>query len=584
MLSSTHWLKMKSRRQAGRGRPLQSRMTAWYDPSQLFVTGVQTVLSGIFAQLADYRLIQALGPVQGAREYLDRDELWIDYVADVGDGFNSTYSVARVLTATHTLPGEPELQRGHVLIMGGDEVYPTPTRAAYEERLVAPYAAAFPAREDDEGEGKKGPDLFAIPGNHDWYDGLASFMNLFCYGQHLGGWTTPQKRSYFALHLREGWWLLGVDIQLESDLDNGQIEYFLQLGIKEGDRVILCTAEPDWVYGNIFAGQKHLGLLESLLVEGGAQIVLQLAGDLHHYRRHVIAENGGKGDVHLVTAGGGGAFLHPTHTHDIETIQVGEPGKENTYTLEKEYPIRSESRRLGLKNLAFPLFNPWFGLVTAGAYAILSLVMPVPHLEGGLFSGLAGVVDVTLRAIASTPSSVIWIALVLAAFVVFTDTHKPFYKVVGGLAHGTAHMAAALVVALWLAGSIRVAESGIASLGQRAALTGVELAAGYVVGSLLMGIYLTISVCVFRRHGNEAFSSLKLESYRNCLRMRLDADGLSVWALGLCEVPGDKQWEWREEGGAPARWEPVAGAPKLVPEVIDKFHIPARKKRTGGRS
>lgn len=51
----------------------------------------------------------------------------------------------------------------------------------------------------------EGPQCFAIPGNHDWIDGLETFMrHITCKGW-LGGWMMPQEKSYFALHLPQGW-------------------------------------------------------------------------------------------------------------------------------------------------------------------------------------------------------------------------------------------------------------------------------------------------------------------------------------------------------------------------------------------
>jgi hypothetical protein len=32
------------------------------------------------------------------------------------------------------------------------------------------------------------PTCFAIPGNHDWFDGLQTFLRRICYGDCLGGW------------------------------------------------------------------------------------------------------------------------------------------------------------------------------------------------------------------------------------------------------------------------------------------------------------------------------------------------------------------------------------------------------------
>ncbi|MEO7329225.1 MAG: metallophosphoesterase, partial [Minicystis sp.] len=422
----------------------RSKMVGWYDPGQLAVTGLQTVLSSLFAQRADYRLIEALQPPPPPEDYLAQDELWIDYVSDVGDGWNPTYAVACALALAELSDGEgAPLPRGKVLIMGGDEVYPTPTANAYEERLVRPYTQALaPVGESYQ------PVLYAIPGNHDWYDGLGNFMNLFCQGNEIGAWKTKQKRSYFALQLAHRTWLFGVDIQLDSDIDNPQIDYFTNLDIQVGDRIILCTAEPDWIYGNIYEGKKNLSVLEGKLLQRGAKIVLQLAGDLHHYRRHTVV---GAGDVHLVTAGGGGAFLHPTHTHDVDTVKVGTEKGLATYALNKEteYPSRALSRWMGLRNIPFFVYNPLFGIVPGAIYTVLSWVLPPSDPAGSTsLERLSSGVSLALHELAAHPSGLVWVVGVLLGFVVFTDTHKTFYKWLGGLTHGVAHLIGALVVSM----------------------------------------------------------------------------------------------------------------------------------------
>jgi hypothetical protein len=557
----------------------RSKMVGWFDPRQLAFTAFQTVLSSLFADRADFRLIEALQKPPEPGDYRSKQELWIDYVSDTGDGFNSVYAVARAL-ADESLPAgnDDELPRGSVLVMGGDEVYPTPSHAAYQERLVRPYSAAL-----DAGETTDLLELYAIPGNHDWYDGLGSFMNLFCHGNRIGAWQTPQKRSYFALQLAHGFWLLGVDIQLQSDIDNPQIDYFLNLPIKEGDRIILCTAEPDWIYGNIYEGKKNLSVLETRLHdEKKAVIVLQLAGDLHHYRRHTLLEKDGtKGDIHLVTAGGGGAFLHPTHTHDVDTIKVGSPGQLRTYALDKEteYPTRAVSRWMGFGNVAFVFKNPWFGIATGGVYTLLSWVMPAGKLGGGpLYVAFPRMVWAGIESVASTagaPSGLVWVVGILLAFVAFTDTHKPIYRWIGGLLHGSIHLAAALAISATT--SYLLGQEPINPVVERFVGSVTTFAVGYFVGATIMGLYLVISVVVFRRHGNEAFSSLKIEGYKNFLRMRLNAEGLSVWAFGLDNVPGDKDWTWTPGKDGKGRYEPVPGAAPLLPRVIDHFVIPTKK-------
>jgi len=39
-----------------------------------------------------------------------------------------------------------------------------------------------------------GPVCFAIPGNHDWLDGLECFLRYICCRDWMGGWLLPQVR------------------------------------------------------------------------------------------------------------------------------------------------------------------------------------------------------------------------------------------------------------------------------------------------------------------------------------------------------------------------------------------------------
>src|SRR4029453_4549246 len=134
--------------------------------------------------------------------------LWFDHVADLGDGFDPTYTVGRLIAADAAAGGGPSgaedppvrLPRGRLLVLGGDQVYPTASSAGYEDRLKGPYRAALPA-----GAADPPPVLVALPGNHDWYDGLTAFLRLFAQRRPLGGWRTGQTRSYFVVHLPPGW-------------------------------------------------------------------------------------------------------------------------------------------------------------------------------------------------------------------------------------------------------------------------------------------------------------------------------------------------------------------------------------------
>jgi len=80
---------------------------------------------------------------------------------------------------------------------------------------VGPYASALP-EEDAPDEAR--PSLFAVPGNHDWYDGLGAFMGLFAamVSEHIGlQWE--RKLLYPALVLGVAsvlWWRYADDLRV----------------------------------------------------------------------------------------------------------------------------------------------------------------------------------------------------------------------------------------------------------------------------------------------------------------------------------------------------------------------------------
>lgn len=58
-----------------------------------------------------------------------------------------------------------------------------------------------------------------------------------------------------------------------------------------------------------------------------------------------------------------------------------------------------------------------------------------------------------------------------------------------------------------------------------------------------MGLYLLISLNVFGRHANEAFSALSIPHFKNFLRLRIAPDGtLTIFPIGLRKVPG----KWKD--------------------------------------
>lgn len=330
-----------------------ARMVRWYDPRLLTKIGIRTLISNVFGQYADQRLIQAATDQADSKALLERYDyrdptpedpmhrvalddngaFWVDYVADTADGFESTYSMAYLLAIEQLqVPGlGAPLPAADTLIMGGDQCYPQATREDYKHKLITPFGWAFDKVKPER-------KLFAIPGNHDWYDGLNAFDSLFCSsrdklsetkGNSIGGWQCQQHRSYWALRLPYNWWIWGPDIQFSKYLDAAQINYFeliaSQMG--PGDNVIICIAEPDWLLADMLGeddDEENFFKITAIARKRGARVCAVLAGDWHHYNRYFAHDI----DVHFVTAGGGGAFLHPTHVLK-EAISVRWPEPAN---------------------------------------------------------------------------------------------------------------------------------------------------------------------------------------------------------------------------------------------------------------
>lgn len=576
------------RRRRGRDR---LPMVSWMDPGMLFDTGLKTLFSIMVGERSDPRLVQALAAgtpevYDYTRHHVDTEEgpepaadrprrdLWIDYVCDTGDGWNSTYGIAwAVAQPTLTLPDGTVLPRGDVLVFGGDEVYPTPTREEYDRRLVRPYSDAFG---DD--EPAESPHVFAIPGNHDWYDGLNAFSRIFrsgVGGRWFAGWWTRQRRSYFALKLPHRWWLLGMDGQLKGDLDTPQIEYFQHVAtqcMQPGDRAIVCLSQPVWIYahkyraiGSEFDVTDLIYLRDQVLAPRGIEVPLLLSGDFHHYRRHEEAAPPGREPQQQITAGGGGAFLHPTHDEDVSVLdEETSSGATRRFLLKAAYPDLRTSNRLTWRNLAFLFLNPKFGIVPAVLYLLTAWLVRAALGDQPPSGILRGVKEMS-QAFQHYPALTLWVLLLVLVFVTFTKSHSIIYRTLGGLGHLLAHWAAIFLLSV---GAARVsALLPPQFITSRFAIESVLIfVGGWVVGSFVMGLYLFISLNVFGRHSEEAFSSLKIEDYKHFLRMHLADDGsLTIHPIKLERVPR----RWRDRGAGDATPSRVVPVDPLVVERIE---------------
>ncbi len=517
-------------------RFIPQRPVRWLSPRTLTETAARFGLARLLGGYLDQREIFGSRP-QEVFAHDDGEELWIDYVADIGDGFDATYSIAHLMAQRELDVGGERLPRGSVLVMGGDEVYPAANWHEYEHRMKGPYEAANPTAPVS---------LYAIPGNHDWFDGLTAFGRQFVEGRAIGGYRTAQSRSYFALSLPHRWWLFAVDAQFDAHLDRPQLEYFKHAAedLGPGDQVILCVPQPSWVWteDNPRSYDRIDHFIRDVIADRRAEVPLILTGDRHHYAHYAEID----GSRHLVTAGGGGAYLSPTHNLPDELTaprkSVSEPDAvQRDYRLTQTYPTQSRSLRYAFGIFGrLPLLNKGFTLLMG----IVMLIATVSILEGtGPFVAVA--------------------AVLLAAGIGFAhpgEGTRGIRHYLLGLGHGAAQV-------------------GLAWAGARAvealpwddfwAFAACFPAAG-LVSTWLVGLYLVVA----NRFGvnvNELFAGLSIKDQKCFLRIRIGPDGATVYPIGLDRV--GRAWVADPEGAESDSW--IKPVEPLRPRLIEPgFKVP----------
>ncbi|KAJ4785662.1 Calcineurin-like metallo-phosphoesterase superfamily [Rhynchospora pubera] len=497
-------------------------MVPWYSgtSTDLFKTVFDLMVSvTLFVGRFDMRMMQAaMNKVREEskggdllyEQFQEKDDLWFDFIADTGDGGNSTYAVARLLaqpslrvkikmedsdasSRTSSSMGSfanpthvaKKLPRGDLLLIGGDLAYPNPSAFTYEKRFFRPFEDALqpppwykpehiaidkPELPLGVSELKRyrGPQCFLIPGNHDWFDGLNTFMRFICHKSWLGGWFMPQKKSYFALKLPKGWWVFGLDQALHGDIDVYQFQFFAELcknKIGPNDSVIIMTHEPSWLldwYWGDSTGQNVTYLIRDYLK---GRCKLRMAGDLHHYMRHSCVQQVNQPDSgrwippvyveHLMVNGCGGAFLHPTHVFKGFKKFCG-----SVYECEASYPSFHDSSRIALGNiLKFRKKNWQFDFIGGAIYFILVFSM-FPQcgvfniLHGDSWSGrmktffgiMWGAVLYIMER--SYVSLLGMISLLVFAFMFVPTKLSRRRRVLIGFLHAAAHLSSALILML----------------------------------------------------------------------------------------------------------------------------------------
>ena len=223
-----------------------------------------------------------------------------------------------------------------------------------------------------------------------------------------------------------------MDVALSDSLDIAQRHYFEAIvakQVKPGDKIIIVLHAPDWFKREY----KALTMICQLAREQG-EVCAILAGDLHHYSRYESDYREPK--LQLITAGGGGAFSHPTHDQrkkirirdevagagvksaprtvkeDRPTVLdllipggKGDTGGRISFSAHQFYPTRGLSRILALQNIFLPLHNRRFALFIGLVYMIYAWVFQIAVADPTVAIRQAQSVNIEMQCLADNPGN-----------------------------------------------------------------------------------------------------------------------------------------------------------------------------------
>jgi hypothetical protein len=275
-------------------------------------------------------------------------------LGDTGEGDDSQYAVVPSLLS--------QAEGVDFTIVCSDVIYPSGELADYRTKFFRPY------RDLD-------CPIFAVPGNHDWYDGLHGFMSHLCgldapdAPLEVGpGWrgalarrlwrgsTRPddadladmraarsrpaqicdpvQPGPYWALDvgpLR----IVGIDTGVVGVQDREQAEWLRRVSLGSERPKVLVTGKPLIVNGERLPDAVGK-VVDDIVRDPRARYVMAIGGDTHNYQRYPVRLDDGR-TIQYVVSGGGGAYTHATH--QIPHVEVDGVSEEQF----KCYPLRSDS-------------------------------------------------------------------------------------------------------------------------------------------------------------------------------------------------------------------------------------------------
>jgi hypothetical protein len=325
--------------------PENRRRMSWFNPTMLW-----ECRNDVLARLVDPVPAERAQWVKG----LSDEDLTVDLsdrldrfsfllMGDTGEGDHSQYALVPPLVA--------QAPTTEFLFICSDVLYPIGNVNDYNTKFYKPYSR-FEAP------------IYAIPGNHDWYDDLFAFMYHLCgrtrdasAGPPASEDTTSTLRLRLAAAVRRTLWrkpdppdedelasmaklrelpgqrqpvpqpgpyyvidtaqmrFVCVDTGILGNLDGPQGEWLVRVSADPRPKMLL-TGSPLLVDGHcepcpIVDGPEGYATVLDVVHDPRFNYVASIGGNIHNYQRYPV-ERGGRTIQHVVS-GGGGAFMHATH-------------------------------------------------------------------------------------------------------------------------------------------------------------------------------------------------------------------------------------------------------------------------------
>lgn len=352
-----------------------------------------------------------------------------------GQGADDLLIVDRTAASSFILLGDPgeqdasqyvvvpalreEAASADFMVICSDVIYPSGDVNDYVDGFYVPYG------------GLPGLPILALPGNHDWYEGLTGFMWHFCGADPLpdaayrpakgtplrewpfrllwrrparpqrrlhlearraarasgGIWTPLQPGPYYAIETRHVL-LVCIDTGIDGRIDRAQGEWLERISNHPKPKVLLtgkplvvnrqrhpCLIDGGPVGGGGGPGARSFGSVAEIVEHQAHGYVASIGGDIHNFQHYRV------GRLEHVVSGGGGAYMSATHPVPVAVQVPGGPQPDVPPAL-KMFPSEPESlghfARLLLPRV-WRLVRALIAVLIGLTAAVAALRLAAPH-------------------------------------------------------------------------------------------------------------------------------------------------------------------------------------------------------------